>query len=355
MMRDSIHERCRHKWPSILMQLGFPHAALDGRNHPCPMCGGTDRFRFTDRDGHGVSICNQCGGKSGNGGARSGVDLVMAFKGVNFRGAAELIEEVVGKAALARPKPERAGEDQARAAMKHLWGTARPLDGMDPASLYLLSRSIVAMPPGSAVRYAESMPDYVPALKRRVYRPAMLSRFVNNERSVLHITFLTMNGEKADVPKVKRFFTGARVPQGGAVRLAPAAELMGVATGVETTLSAMQKHGFPCWATLSDVGLLKFEPPPECRRLIVFGDRDELFGGQLAAVSLAHVLARRVGFKVRFNLPPGDFKDWNDVIRAERDALNIVRIHGEDNGAGEGDSSSVGDYGAADQRPEAAS
>jgi hypothetical protein len=89
--------------------------------------------------------------------------------------------------------------------------------------------------------------------------------------------------------------------------------------------------------------------------LIVFGDRDELFGGQLAAVSLAHVLARRVGFKVRFNLPPGNFKDWNDVIRAERDASNIVRIHGEDHGEGEGDSSATGEGWEAGQRPEAAS
>jgi putative DNA primase/helicase len=319
------------------------------------MCGGTDRFRFTDRDGHGVSICNQCGGKNGTGGARGGVDLVMAFKGVNFRGAAELIEEVVGKAALNRVKPERVGEDYARDAMKWLWGNAQPLDGRDPASLYLHSRSITVLPPASAVRYAESMPDYVQALKRKVYRPAMISKVVNADRACLHITFLTLTGEKADVLKVKRFFTGAAVPKGGAVRLAPAAELMGVATGVETTLSAMQKHGFPCWATLSDVGLLKFEPPPECRELVVFGDRDELFGGQLAAVSLAHVLARRAGFKVRFNLPPGDFKDWNDVVRAERDASNIVRIHGEDHGAGEGDSSTADQGWEADERPEAAS
>jgi putative DNA primase/helicase len=355
MMRDSIHERCRGRWPSILTQLGFPHTALAGRNVACPMCGGTDRFRFTDRDGQGVWICNQCGGKNHTGGAASGVDLVMAFKGVNFRGACELIEGVVGKAALNRPQRERPGEDQAREAMKWLWGNSQPLDGTDPASIYLMSRSIISLPPPNAVRYCDQMPDYVPALKRKVYRPAMISKVVNGERAALHITYLTITGEKADVPKVKRFFTGARVPAGGAVRLAPAAELMGVATGVETTLSAMQKHGFPCWATLSDVGLLKFEPPPECRSLIVFADADESFAGQLAAVSLAHVLARRVGFKVRFCLPPGELKDWNDVVRAERDASNIVRIHGEDNGAGEGDSAPAGDYGAVDQRPEAAS
>ena len=186
-----------------------------------------------------------------------------------------------------------------------------------------MSRAIASMPPGSAVRYCEGMPDFNPTLRRKVYRPAMLSRFVNHDRATLHVTFLNMIGDKADTVLVKRFFTGARVPMGGAVRVAPAAEKMGVATGVETTLSAMQKHGFPVWATLTDVALCKFIPPPECRSLVIFGDRDELYGGQLAAISLAHTLARRPGFKVRFSLPPSNLKDWNDVVIAERDAKNV--------------------------------
>ena len=38
---------------------GIPADVLDGLNHPCPKCGGQDRFRMIDRD-RGAVYCNQC-------------------------------------------------------------------------------------------------------------------------------------------------------------------------------------------------------------------------------------------------------------------------------------------------------
>lgn len=38
---------------------GWPREILDGKHHPCPLCGGTDRFRYF-ADGSGGCICNQC-------------------------------------------------------------------------------------------------------------------------------------------------------------------------------------------------------------------------------------------------------------------------------------------------------
>ena len=58
---EELNERARGKWPSILIELGVPPAILDKRNHPCPFCGGKDRFRFTDLEGEGWFYCNQCG------------------------------------------------------------------------------------------------------------------------------------------------------------------------------------------------------------------------------------------------------------------------------------------------------
>ena len=49
----------------------------------------------------------------------------MRWKNVSWRGACELVEEVIGKAALTREKPERTGEEQARAAMKWQWENAK--------------------------------------------------------------------------------------------------------------------------------------------------------------------------------------------------------------------------------------
>ena len=322
MIRDDIRDKCQNRWPSILQQMGFPTGSLNGHHGPCPMCGGKDRFRFSDRDGTGSAYCNQCGKWSG------GVWLIMAWKSVSFRGACLLIEEVVGKSALTKEVRPRVDADQVANAMKWLWTNAAPLTGEDPPSRYLQSRGIDILPPGTAVRYCAEMPDYVPELKRKLYRPAMLSRLVNQERGALHITFLTATGEKADLPKVKRFFTGARVPPGGTVRLAPAAEVMGVSTGLETSMSAMIKFAMPVWATMTDVGLLKFQPPPECKCLTIYSDNDEGFSGQHASTSLAYILTNppRPGLRVLYKMPPDGFKDWNDVLTEEKQPKNVIRI-----------------------------
>ena len=325
MHRDDIKVLTRGRWPSILQQLGMDRSFLSHRDGPCPMCQGTDRWQFKDSDGNGTYYCRGCGGRDGRGGGDWGIPLVMRWKNVSWRGACELVEEVIGKAALTRQAPARVGEEQARAAMKWQWENAKPLAGMDPASFYLASRAITLLPPSSAVRFAESVPDYDRATQKKTYRPALLSRMVN-DRAILHITFLTLDGVKADTALVKRFFTGARVPVGGSVRLGPPARVMGVSTGLETSLSAMQKTGLPVWSTLSDVGLLKFIPPPCCEELTIFGDADEHYSGYMASYTLAYILAKRPHLRVTVEMPPKKFKDWNDVLQAERDAPNVTRM-----------------------------
>jgi putative DNA primase/helicase len=62
---------------------------LAHKNVPCPMCGGRDRFQFTDK-GWGRWYCRGCG----EGG--DGVRLVERMKSVDFRAAAKLIEGVIG-------------------------------------------------------------------------------------------------------------------------------------------------------------------------------------------------------------------------------------------------------------------
>jgi hypothetical protein len=62
------------RWPEILRALGgLPSELLDGKNHPCPRCGGNDRFRYlqTDLDGNRkLLVVNQCfkaGRRNGDG------------------------------------------------------------------------------------------------------------------------------------------------------------------------------------------------------------------------------------------------------------------------------------------------
>ncbi len=63
-----IKLRARGRWQTIYTFLAKCNSSLfDGKHHPCPKCGGTDRFRFSDMNGDGSVICNQCGRDIGDG------------------------------------------------------------------------------------------------------------------------------------------------------------------------------------------------------------------------------------------------------------------------------------------------
>ena len=55
-----IRDAAKHRWPEILSRLGgVDISLLDEKHHPCPKCGGHDRFRlFPDKSGG--ALCNQC-------------------------------------------------------------------------------------------------------------------------------------------------------------------------------------------------------------------------------------------------------------------------------------------------------
>lgn len=52
-------QKAAGQWANILTRFGADAAALDGKHHPCPACGGKDRFRFDDKDGRGTHFCSQ--------------------------------------------------------------------------------------------------------------------------------------------------------------------------------------------------------------------------------------------------------------------------------------------------------
>ena len=47
-MQADVTKEVIGKWPSTLLELGIPEEFLTGKHGPCPMCGGKDRFRFTE-------------------------------------------------------------------------------------------------------------------------------------------------------------------------------------------------------------------------------------------------------------------------------------------------------------------
>lgn len=57
---NEIKMAARGQWETILSTVcGIDEAFLDGKHHPCPKCGGKDRFRMIDIEA-GVVLCNQC-------------------------------------------------------------------------------------------------------------------------------------------------------------------------------------------------------------------------------------------------------------------------------------------------------
>jgi len=83
-------------WPSIFAALaGADLESFDGKHRPCPKCGGTDRFRYTDIDEKGGCICNQCGKQA------NGLDTLIWLTGEKFAAVIARVAEHLGITPLA--------------------------------------------------------------------------------------------------------------------------------------------------------------------------------------------------------------------------------------------------------------
>ena len=89
---DLVRQAATGRWPEILAHVaGISADVLDGRHHPCPKCGGTDRFRMVDTAA-GSLLCNQCF-KSRNG---DGFAAVQWSRGIDFVSAAREVAGYLG-------------------------------------------------------------------------------------------------------------------------------------------------------------------------------------------------------------------------------------------------------------------
>jgi putative DNA primase/helicase len=95
-----------------------------------------------------------------------------------------------------------------------------------------------------------------------------------------------------------------------AVRLAKAGEILGLAEGVETALSAMQLTGIPCWACLGAQRMPRVAIPECVRELHIFGDED--VPGRKAARETFDAHCNRI--KAQQHFPPQGFDDWNAAL-----------------------------------------
>lgn len=284
-MHDGLAERATGRWFGLLSSLGVSPKYLGGRHCPCPACGGKDRFRWDNRDGRGTFICSQCG-------AGDGFSLLMKVRGWDFSTAKSEVGKIVDGISKTEPRRELSDE-RIRQMKRDLYRASVPVAANDKVDLYLRARGI-------------ALGAFPAALRTVTDDDVMLAMVhdVNSEPASMHRTWLGTRQRKA-MP--------GPLPKGGAIRLSPPAETLGIAEGIETALAAGLLHDCPCWSAINSTMLEQWEPPSQTRAVIVFGDCDPKFGGQKSAYALAHRLAVR-GLRVDVRIPEAG--DWNDVLQS---------------------------------------
>lgn len=302
MTRTPLHKRAQGYWQTILPALGIETRFLRKKNGPCPMCGGTDRWRFTDLNGKGTWWCNHCSG--GN-----GLALAMKYTGLPFKEVAQQIERIIGESPAPAPRSQHT-DQQNRAALNQLWHGSRTIRPDDPVDRWFEARGVALQNYPRCLRLGMHVRNSGPPVS---FHPAMLAMVtdITGKPATIHKTYITTTGNKAPVDKVRMFCPGSR-PIGGAVRLTEVASVLGVAEGIETAIAAGKLFGIPTWAALDAGGVERFEPPAEVERLIVFGDNDTNGTGQRAAYALAARLSGRLMIEVR--IPEKPDTDWNDLL-----------------------------------------
>lgn len=305
-------ERARGRWKEILPLLGVELTCLRNRHGPCPVCGGKDRFRFDDKNGHGTYYCNGCG-------AGTGLILVRKLKNWSHAEACAAIDGIIGKEHRPAPLPtqSKTGEAAKAAAITRLLGEA---DASHVVEAYLMKRGLAV---SSAVLKGHRACPYFDEEGKPVGRyPAVLAPIAAADGSVISLQRIY----DAEVTPRKKALPPTRTIKGAAVRLMDPTSELGVSEGVETGLAAHELFDVPVWAALSANNLEAFEPPPGVEQLYVFADNDANCEGQAAAFNLARRVnrlnrqRRNNAPPVIVHLPPTVGTDWLDVLIERRPA-----------------------------------
>ncbi|NMG28380.1 DUF7146 domain-containing protein [Aromatoleum evansii] len=334
----SARELANGHWREILVAAGIDEDVLDGEHHPCPLCGGTDRFRFDDKDGRGTYFCNGCG-------AGDGFQLLMKYQCTSsFVEAARFVEgyfkgQSTPIAAPAKPVQQSSAQDDRKRIARKLqkaWAESLPLTAGDPVYRYLTETrklpiegltNCLRLHPGMGYFEKVKVGDGKVGYKKRGTHPVMLAKATapTAQPVGLHRSYLTQDGKKAPYAKTKKSMKGLGL-HGAAIRLYPVTgAVMGVAEGIETSIAGRALTGVPTWATISSTIMEGFEPPAEVKLLVIFVDNDHPDEkGRRAGFYAAQVLKERLearGIQVILVVPTTVGTDMDDVWQVRTAAL----------------------------------
>jgi putative DNA primase/helicase len=231
----------------------------------------------------------------------SGCDAHDVLDALRRRGLLEPSDRADARSTTeARPvDPEHAANPEAI----ELWRGAGPIADT-VAAKFLAARGLTIDPPPSlratSVLHLE-----------RYSLPAMVAAVQAPDRRVIAVqrTLIDPRGDRKAQVRIPRMTIGAL--GWGAIRLAAATDVLGLAEGTEKALAAMQLFDVPCWSSLGAGRMHRVWIPDHVRELQIFVDNDD--AGRAAAERTAHAHRHR---RVVLQFPPSAFKDWDDVTAA---------------------------------------
>ena len=215
---DAVKQRAHGRWSEVLAAAGIEERILRHRNGPCPSCGGTDRFQYTDKFGEGNYHCRQCG-------PGGGFKLLQAVRGVDFHAALCEVERCLGilpaAAACEAGAPAASGE-RMRRLVQRIWDEARPVVAGDEVDRYLRGRGLTLHRHPPVLRFHPSLGYFekgADGKSRQIAAyPAMLAliQAPDGQAVTLHRTYLR-DGRKLDAADAKKVLSAGI--HGAAVRL----------------------------------------------------------------------------------------------------------------------------------------
>ena len=286
-------KQARGHWPRILPALGVK--VIKNHHQACPVCGGSDRFRFDDKEGRGTWFCNQCG-------AGDGLKLVEKVFGVTPSEAAGKVNAVTGNLSPVAPEVITAAEAETVADRKAAAALAvRLMEKIRPATgnAYLtrkgfpaqecLTLTVMHKTGGVTFRAGDVvMPLY------------------DNTDALVSLQLINADG-------LKRTLKGGQVK--GACHIIEGKKQAGkrlwIAEGYATALTVHHLTGETVMVALSSVNLFSLaslarQKYPACQ-IVLAADRDLNGDGQSKAAAAADACEGIVA------LPPV-FGDWNDAF-----------------------------------------
>ncbi|MDT9482628.1 primase-like DNA-binding domain-containing protein [Escherichia coli] len=289
---DTVKQACGH-WPRILPALGV--TVIKNRHQACPVCGGSDRFRFDDKEGRGTWFCNQCG-------AGDGLKLVEKVFGVTPSEAAGKVNAVTGNlppvspAVTAAADAETEADRKAAAALAaKLTEKARPATG----NAYLTRKGF----PGRECLTLTTL-HKTGGVTYRV--GDLVVPLYDDSGALVNVQLINADG-------LKRTLKGGQVK--GACHILDgkkeAGKRLWIAEGYATALTVHHLTGETVMVALSSVNLLSLaslarHKYPACQ-IVLAADRDLSGDGQTKASAAAEACEGVVA------LPPV-FGDWNDAF-----------------------------------------